>query len=440
MMAIDASARVDFRNGDYAEAERKLKPIAERPGVDQPLFKLDLASVYLVQGKKDEAFAELMAAHRSIEAYFDSELEKKSASTWGRESSKPYKGDPYERGTLYFLLALLFLERGNPDNALAALKTGLLADSDTEKHTYKSDFAILQFLSAKCYDLRGEPAMRDQMLDAAFNSVVSFPAHGDWFAKNLVAAYRRAATAISAPRTRIALMKLCALGREESVEKTLLTHGVPAETAAEVAEWAKKVSSAYNPLDFNTLVLVWRGTPPEAVRVGRHGEKRVIRQGAADWSRKYDILVDGAGIRPPLRGFGDINYQAITRGGRKMDAVLAHQATYKTVTNTGGNAVIASAAAVRQPIVALSLVLAGVIMKITSAVMHPEADIRCWGNLPHSMDPIPLKLSPGTHVLTLTLEGGKKPRALRSEKVEISDTHSFNAVFFHPVGDETDSK
>ena len=434
MMAIDAAAREDFRNGDLKAAEEKLKPIAEKAGVDQALFKLDLASVYLMQGKKEKAFSELLAAHRAIADHIDTENEKKAASILGKESTKYYKGDPYERATLYFLLALLFLEKGDPDNALASLKSGLLADSDTEKQTYKSDFALLQFLSAKCYELRGEPDLRDQMLDAAFNSLVSFPGESQWFAENLVKGYNNANATHSVMRwLQPVLVKLCAMAKIESLEKVLIKNGVKPESASKVAKWAKERSEYFHPLDFNVLVLIWRGTPPEVGRVGRYGEKRVIREGYIDPSIDYKILVDGSVEHISLRGFGNINYQAVTRGGRKMDTVLSHQATFKSVTDTGANAVLISAGAVRQPIVSLSLLLAGLVMKASAAVMHPEADIRYWGNLPHSMQIVPLKLSLGTHFLTLKRLGISQSEDLRTEKIELSDKTPLVSLFFHPL-------
>ena len=439
MMAVDASAREDFRNGDLKAAEEKLKPIAEKPGVDQPLFKLDLASVYLMQGKKDKAFNELLAAHRAIAEHIDTENEKKAASILGKESTKYYKGDPYERATLYFLLALLFLEKGNPDNALASLKTGLLADSDTEKQTYKSDFALLQLLAAKCYELRGEADLRDQMLDAAFNSVVSFPGESRWFAENLVKGYNNANATHSVMRwLQPVLVKLCTLAKIESIEKVLMANGVKPEAASRVAKWAKERSEYFHPLDFNVLVLIWRGTPPEVGRVGRYGEKRVIREGYIEPGIDYKIIVDGSVEHTSLHGFGSINYQAVTRGGRKMDTVLSHQATFKSVTDTGANAVLISAGAVRQPIVSLSLLLAGLVMKVSAAVMHPEADIRYWGNLPHSIRIVPLKLSPGTHFLTLKRISDGKMEEVRTEKIDITDKTPLAAVFFHPLQSDAD--
>ena len=431
--AVDASARRDFREGDYAAAAEKLKEAASIPTPEEPLYRIDRASALLLLGKTTEARRELMAAHRSIDAAFDLESEKRAGGVWGKESEKLYKGDPYERCLLYFMLSLCLLEEGDADNALAALKTGLLADSDSEKGTYKSDFALLMFMAAKCCDIRGEPELRDEYLDAAFNAWLTFPGNTKWFAERLTAVYDSFQGGKPSPKgadLSPTLLDCVAIGKKNSLADALMKRNVPEKKASEMAAFGKRLAEGRAILDFNVLVVIWRGSPPDMRRVGRYGEKRVIIPGNVDNDTVYEILLDGEEIKIPMDEFGDITYQATTRGGRKMDQVLSRQAFYKTATNTSGNAIMMAAAATRSAPVALGLLAAGLIMKITAVLMHPEADIRHWGNLPYEFDILPLKLAPGEHVLALERETDATTEEISSKKITITEKTPFASAHF----------
>jgi hypothetical protein len=219
------------------------------------------------------------------------------------------------------------------------------------------------------------------------------------------------------------------MAKRGSIEKALRRFGTPADKAAEIAKWCGFVTKGVNVLDFNTLVVIWLGTPPDMVRGGSYGEKRFIRQGVMRPNEKYAVLVDGGAIHLPVKGIGDINYQAVTRGGRKMDDVLGHQATCKGVTNTAGDALIISASTVDSPAVALGLLAGGLIVKVVAAIMNPEADTRHWGNIPHTMRLVPLKLAPGDHVVALERDG--EVFAIRS--IELTPRKKLRVLHFRPV-------
>lgn len=84
-----------------------------------------------------------------------------------------------------------------------------------------------------------------------------------------------------------------------------------------------------------------------------------------------------------------IYFQASTRGGRLIDAVLDDKASFKEDTQNAtlglaGGAVVASQAE-QSGIAAGVLGLAAVGTGIFSAVTSPQADLRSWENLPHSL-------------------------------------------------------
>jgi hypothetical protein len=139
--------------------------------------------------------------------------------------------------------------------------------------------------------------------------------------------------------------------------------------------------------------------------------------------------VDGGPIHLPVKGIGDINYQAVPRGGRKMDDVLGHQATCKGVTNTAGDALIISASTVDSPAVALGLLAGGLIVKVIAAIMNPEADTRHWGNIAHTMRVVPLKLSPGNHVVAF--KHGGEVCGIRS--IDLTPRKKLRVLHFRPV-------
>ena len=53
------------------------------------------------------------------------------AAIVGSESSKTWKGDPYEKAMNAYYTGLLFYIRGEPDNARASFKKGILADGES---------------------------------------------------------------------------------------------------------------------------------------------------------------------------------------------------------------------------------------------------------------------------------------------------------------------
>jgi hypothetical protein len=385
-----------FRQGDYETARLIFEEISQPTSVNQPLYHLELASVYLALGEKEKARQTLLATHQSIEGFFDSQSEKSAASLWGREADKVYKGDPYERGTLYLLLSLSLLEAGDVDNALAAVKTGLLADSDAENNSYHSDFALLQFIGAKCYDLRQEPDLRDQMLSATFKSFTALPETSAAYAAKLRSEFARSGPEKASPPSHL-LKNLCSMASEEAINNWLIEQGAPPAEAGQIAQWAKKDVNTIDPLAFNTLMLLWRGTPPSMIQAGDYNEQRMIVAGVRPSDAVCSIMIDEAEL-DFIRGLGDINFQATTRGGRKMDEVLSSQAAVKGGADAAGNTALAlSTQDYGDPYVNLGMALVGLAAKGIASAVNTEADIRHWANLPHTFEMATATLPPGTH-------------------------------------------
>jgi hypothetical protein len=396
--AVHASAgRAKFWNGQYVEAAAEYASLIEDQTVDQPLYLCELSSIYLLDGRDEEAHQVLLKTHESIEGFFDESSEKKAASLWGSESEKVFKGDPHERATLYALLSLSMLERGETDNALAALKTGMLADSDSENDSYKADYGLLQYLAAKCYQIRGEPELSAQMLEAAFTSFLAVEKISAEYGRVLVEAYESRADSrrvMDGPSK--TLVFLCSMASEGQIMNWMRNLGATVEEASSIAEWAKQSAPSVDPIDFNTLIVVWDGRGPGVLRSGEYGEIRMVVPGTEP-AAYASVLVDGVDY-DAYEGFGEVTYQAITRGGRKMDNVLSDQAAFKGTTDSVGNASLLLATQdYGDPMVNVAVLGVGLIFKGIAAATTAEADVRYWGTLPNSFDIVPVKLAPGDH-------------------------------------------
>ena len=90
-----------------------------------------------------------------------------------------------------------------------------------------------------------------------------------------------------------------------------------------------------------------------------------------------------------------------------MDEILANKAGFKSATDTMGNVGIiggmgmAVAGEGGVQAAGLGLLAAGVLSKITSAATTPEADIRCWDNLPLYLSFAAVELPPGAYSATI---------------------------------------
>ena len=127
-----------------AALEKRYREFSPASEADVTMHRLNLCSVLLLEGKKDEAHRELQNAREELELMFDPDSQALKLLHGERE--KFFKGDGYERSTLYAFLALSFMERGDFVKALKCVQCGILADSDAEHATYRADYALLPYI------------------------------------------------------------------------------------------------------------------------------------------------------------------------------------------------------------------------------------------------------------------------------------------------------
>ncbi len=108
-------------------------------------MKAGLAAMEL--GEYDLAEESFDIALLNIESvYTDDENAAKARSLWYEEGRKDFKGEPYERAMAYYYRGLLYILKGDYENARASFKGGLLQDTMAEEEIYQADFALLIFL------------------------------------------------------------------------------------------------------------------------------------------------------------------------------------------------------------------------------------------------------------------------------------------------------
>ena len=143
----DYAAEDYFRRGRYAEALSKAKESRERgETVDRLRWQLEEISNLLLMGNANESHALMMSTREDVELLFDPQAERKAVSLWHGESAKVFKGEGWERATLYALLGFSFLERGDWRHAMKCAKNGLLSDSDSQKDSSNADYALLPYI------------------------------------------------------------------------------------------------------------------------------------------------------------------------------------------------------------------------------------------------------------------------------------------------------
>ncbi|WP_439594628.1 hypothetical protein [Falsiroseomonas sp.] len=123
-------------------------------------------------GRLDLAAASFDDALQIIEAiYADNPAAERARSVWYAESTKDFKGEPYERAMAYYYRGLIYLMQGDYQNARASFRGGLLQDTFMEENTrMASDFGAMAFLegwAARC------AAFDRQTVEASFTEARS---------------------------------------------------------------------------------------------------------------------------------------------------------------------------------------------------------------------------------------------------------------------------
>ena len=112
------------------------------------LDKLDLA---------ERSFENALLRIESV--YANNAKAAKARSLWYEEGMKDFKGEPYERAMAYYYRGLLYLRRGDFENARACYKAAVLQDAFAEEKQNRCDFALMVFLQGWASQCLGDKDM-----------------------------------------------------------------------------------------------------------------------------------------------------------------------------------------------------------------------------------------------------------------------------------------
>lgn len=146
-------------------AEDFAKKLAAEGEQNRVLNQLEIGTRQLWTGNLDGAASAFTDAIEKIELVYSADPNAtKARSLWHEEGSKSFKGEPYERAMAYYYRGLIYLKRGDYENARAAFRQGQLQDAFAEDEQNQADFALLLFLEAWASHLNKDTDLRDEAL------------------------------------------------------------------------------------------------------------------------------------------------------------------------------------------------------------------------------------------------------------------------------------
>ena len=143
-----------FYANDLPTAAKQLEAAAANVDKNYAMYACNLGMVYLTAGEFDKAGTTFENA-----TYVMNDLEAGQArglgSLIGSESTKIFKGEPFERAMASFYSGLVRYLYGDYDNARAGFLQALQADRDSDDE-YQEDFALAYYWFAKVSERRGD--------------------------------------------------------------------------------------------------------------------------------------------------------------------------------------------------------------------------------------------------------------------------------------------
>lgn len=426
-----AKGRNLFSERKYPEAASFFENLSQRPTVSKPLYLNELGSCYLAMGEYDKAKKTLWDAHDLMD-FFDPRSETQAMSLFGSETQKFYRGDPYERAMNSLLLGLLFMRDNDVDNALACFNNGILCDSEVLNEEFKSDIFLLYALAAKCYKMRNQEDMYLKYADKARQ------------------AYQCSEPAIRQLLTAKQFLTVSMASNKDMQEQIVADFLIKRLDLKIEKLKSGSAGIMFDQLvngDYNTLNILLSGSSVIKSRSGQYGEKLNIDEPVRSESFRFEVNVDGNEHLDPLSGICDVNYQALTRGGRLMDSILERKASFKKTSNEvsdiliiGGTVVILAGARAGDGRVAIicysvggGMVATGLIIKGVAYLTVARCDIRCWQTLSGEIQVVPLNLGVGKHMIGIdSYESYFKIGETRKSELTVDSPSKMNVIISYP--------
>lgn len=291
----------------------------------------------------------------------DSAEAKKARSLWYEESSKPFKGEPYERMMAFYYTGLLYLMSHDYGNAQAAFRNSVMQDAFAEEDQNRADVMLPVFL-------QGWALQRQGSLNAAQN------------AYDLVKKIR--------PDIQLPSMK--------DPPNVLII--------AETGNSPRKVSDGVG--SFQLRFFRGKKFKEKRVSYSLNGRKSIelypiediFWQAASRGGRAVDKIIDGkVAFKSSVEGLG-----------------LALSEASRSLLYTGGHGGSGS-----QEGFGRALGVIGVGALVLSAYAKPAVDDRYWDNLPDIVHIAAIDLPPGKHSLDFTFQDMEGHSVLKEKTVNL---------------------
>ncbi|MFO1076721.1 MAG: hypothetical protein U1E73_03235 [Planctomycetota bacterium] len=337
-----------FVAGDLpAVAAQMNAELGRGPAANRALVLDVLGECELFAGELDAAWRHLAEAGCIMGDWAASGGEQ-FAAVVGSESSKTYKGDPYEKAMNAFYLALTYLWRGEPDNARASLKRGILADAEVADAESRADNPLLFWLAGRMSQLMGLPEDAEDFFREAREANAFALQHGSTGDRDGVV--------LGAPGSgNVVLLVACGLGPEK------------------FAAGGMRQLARFRP----------RPSPVRGARIAVDG---------------------GAPIRTAV--LCDVDYQARTRGGTEMEGIREGKAVFRRSALISGEVLLRVAACAPRCDDAAVTALVGGSLLALGLLTTSAADARHWPTLPATVQALCLDLPPGPHDLAVEFLDG----------------------------------
>lgn len=165
-------------------------------------------------------------------------------------------------------------------------------------------------------------------------------------------------------------------------------HGDVALAADGFNEAARLNSALALPGHDQTLLVIGEfGGAPVKRALGQYGETLGFSIGRQPRAQKFNLIKDQQVLARSVHA-EDLFFQASTRGGRTIDAILDGKAQFKTDAKTAGQVLttagLMAATSNNQDTAyaGLAVAVVGLLMHAAAAAAKPDADVRAWNNLP----------------------------------------------------------
>lgn len=188
--------------------------------------------------------------------------------------------------------------------------------------------------------------------------------------------------------------------------------------------------------DDNILLIVETGTAPRKLADGVGHYQLKFRRGRNIQDKGASFSISGCETSR-LYPLEDVFWQAETRGGRQVDAILQGKAQFRKNASTAGSVMTGMAADAMMVStvfsdaagdiqgIAAGIGLVGVMSQAISMKAKTRADTRCWNNLPEAVHVAAFKLPPGERTITVDfLDKDRNPLAglQRTLKIDVPES------------------